>query len=117
MISVYKKPKFNLYSSKEYIFRVISLEDVETIRQWRNSQKKFLRQSKNLSKNDQIKYWNDKILPPFNNEMPDQLLFCLLSRNKEELLAYGGLVHVDWNKKHAESSFLANPLFNQETIK
>ena len=62
-----------------------------------------------------MQYWNEKILPSFKGEKPDQLLFCLEDLKTEELLAYGGLVHIDWDKKHAESSFLANPIFDKQT--
>jgi RimJ/RimL family protein N-acetyltransferase len=114
VISIYKNPKFSLYSSKKFRFRVIELNDIEHIRKWRNKQKNNLRQNKNISKHDQMKYWNEKILPSFNDEKPDQLLFCLEDLMTKELIAYGGLVHIDWDKKYAESSFLANPIFDKQ---
>ncbi len=35
---------------------------------------------------------------------PDQILFCIEDRN--ELVAYGGLVHISWPDRRAELSFL-----------
>ena len=40
----------------------------------------------------------------FNLKNPDQILFSYLSEN--ECIGYGGLVHINWNKKYAEISFI-----------
>ena len=100
------------YSKNHLRFRPILFKDLEYIRIWRNSQKIFLRQQGNLTRNDQKNYWNNFILPSFNQLEPQQLLFCLEDFEKNKLIAYGGLVHINWNKKYAESSFLADTLYN-----
>jgi hypothetical protein len=102
-----------LYSNNQFRFRVIDFNDIESIRNWRNDQKKVLRQNNNISIEDQKNYWYKHILPSFELKEPNQLLFSLEDCRTNELVAYGGLVHIDWTKKHAESSFLANTIYTK----
>jgi hypothetical protein len=103
------------YLKNNLRFRPILFKDLECIRTWRNSQKIYLRQQKDLSRNNQAKYWNDVILPSFDQLEPNQLLFCLEDFKKNKLLGYGGLVHINWNKKFAESSFLADTCYDNNS--
>jgi len=103
------------YSKNHLRFRPILFKDLEWIRIWRNSQKIYLRQQDNLSRNDQANYWNNVILPSFDQIEPNQLLFCLEDFEKNKLLGYGGLVHINWNKKYAESSFLTDTRYDNNS--
>ena len=85
----------------------IRYEDREPIRAWRNAQLEVLRQATPLTAEQQEAYFQRVVLPLFEQERPGQLLFSLL--HHDELVAYGGLVHISWPDARAEVSFLANP--------
>ena len=85
----------------------IRYEDREAIRAWRNAQLEVLRQAAPLSVAQQDAYFQSVVLPLFEQEQPGQLLFSLL--HNDELIAYGGLVHLSWPDERAEVSFLAAP--------
>ena len=85
----------------------IRYEDREPIRVWRNAQLQVLRQAAPLSAAQQDAYFERVVLPLFEQEQPGQLLFSLL--HHDELVAYGGLVHIAWPDGRAEISFLADP--------
>jgi RimJ/RimL family protein N-acetyltransferase len=85
----------------------IRYEDREPIRAWRNAQLAVLRQAEPLSAARQDAYFQQVVLPLFEQEKPGQLLFSLLYH--DELIAYGGLVHISWPDSRAEVSFLVEP--------
>ncbi len=85
----------------------IRFGDREPIRAWRNAQLQVLRQAELLTAAQQEAYFQRVVLPLFEQEQPGQLLFSLLCDN--ELVAYGGLVHISWPDGRAEVSFLADP--------
>ena len=91
----------------DYQLIPIRYEDREAIRTWRNAQLQVLRQKEPLSVEQQNAYFQNVVLPLFNQEKPGQLLFSLLHLGK--LIAYGGLVHISWPDGRAEVSFLADP--------
>lgn len=76
------------------------------IMQWRNDQIYHLRQADKLTTADQDSYFENVIIPSFNTELPGQILFSLLKEG--ECVAYGGLVHIDWEHRTAEISFVMN---------
>lgn len=82
----------------------LNRDDFSRIRLWRNRQMDVLRQGSPLSEDDQTKYYENHIRHSYFTEKPVQMLFGLLS--KDELIAYGGLVHIDWTAEQAELSFL-----------
>jgi len=94
-----------------YSISSIQPEDAEEIRCWRNEQMSALRQSRALSKEDQVAYFNDVVRHEFNQTSPRQVLvrFCL----DEKLIGYGGIVHLDWENSRGEVSFL---LATQRTL-
>ena len=57
-----------------------------------------------LSKSDQINYFKNVIEPLFSKELPEQVIFSFLKNDL--LVGYGGLVHINWEEKSAEISFL-----------
>ena len=87
-----------------YSISSIQLEDIEEIRCWRNEQMSALRQSKVLSKEEQLAYFENVLKPEFNQTHPKQVLvrFCLSGK----LIGYGGIVHLDWENLRGEVSFL-----------
>lgn len=95
------------YRWDDYQLVPIRLDDREPIRAWRNAQLPVLRQAAPLSAADQDGYFVRVVLPLFTQEQPRQLLFSLLKN--DELIAYGGLVHIAWPDRRAEVSFLADP--------
>jgi RimJ/RimL family protein N-acetyltransferase len=94
----------------EYKLVPIRDEDKYAIREWRNEQIEILRQNKPLSISDQENYFKNVIDKLFEKEQPEQLLWSFLFN--DELIGYGGLVHIDWNKKEAEISFLTKTTRN-----
>ena len=85
----------------------IRYEDRGPIRAWRNAQLEVLRQAAPLTAEQQEAYFQRVVLPLFEQERPGQLLFSLL--HHDELVAYGGLVHISWPDARAEVSFLVDP--------
>jgi len=101
--------KFEL---NDYCIIAIRWEDREKIRIWRNEQIEILRQNNELTKEDQDNYFKNIIAPLFTEEEPKQLLFSFLKNDK--LVGYGGLVHISWEDKNAEISFLLETNRNKD---
>ena len=101
--------QYNVFGSKPltqglYSISSIQLEDAEEIRCWRNEQMSALRQSRLLSKEEQLAYFENVLKPELNQTQPKQVLvrFCLSGK----LIGYGGIVHLDWVNLRGEVSFL-----------
>ena len=103
----YKAIKKNIFTRNGYSIRPLRSEDMESIRIWRNSQLKVLRQKAKLTVSDQENYFQNFVKPLFENEYPGQLLFSYFINNVH--IGYGGLVNVSWLDFRAEMSFLVNP--------
>jgi hypothetical protein len=103
----YHALKKNNFQVGDYSITPIRSEDMEDIRKWRNAQMNVLRQKRELTQEDQRKYFTQVVLPLFEHEEPDQLLFSFHKDN--ERIGYGGLVHLSWIDKRAEMSFLVHP--------
>ena len=91
-------------SSDEFHLRPLRWEDREPIRQWRNEQIEVLRQTTLLSAQDQDAYYRTVLAPQFGQREPQQFLWGLEER--DQLIGYGGLVHLVWSDRRAEVSFL-----------
>ena len=102
--TAYRVLRRNDYRLGRYRLLPIRPADREAIRQWRNAQLDILRQRTPLTAEAQDHYFHEIVMPLFDAERPGQLLFSLLL--DEELIGYGGLVHIDWNADRAEISFL-----------
>jgi RimJ/RimL family protein N-acetyltransferase len=96
----------------EYHLRPLDLQDMEPVRQWRNEQIDILRQQAPLTKEEQVGYWNTVIIPSFSQSRPEQLLFAYLK--EEDLIGYGGITHIDWDKREGELSFLLDPAYTTD---
>lgn len=74
------------------------------IRKWRNEQMEILRQNSPLTQEEQVRYWEEEIVPSFSNPRPKNILLSFLK--EDQLIGYGGLVHIDWEARISEVSFL-----------
>lgn len=103
----YKVLNQNIFSRGDYAAIPIREEDMESIRRLRNAQMDVLRQKRELTATDQQNYFNNVVVPLFELEEPEQLLFSFFK--DFNLIGYGGLVHLSWIDKRAEMSFLVQP--------
>jgi len=87
-----------------YELRKIAAEDMEKIRVARNAQMDVLRQNQEITPEQQQKYFEEIIKPSFTKNNPELLLYSLFK--DQEWIGYGGLVHISWEHKRAEVSFL-----------
>lgn len=101
------------YKSHEgYQLVPIRMEDRNAIRKWRNEQMYHLRQSSELSEEQQNAYFNDVVTPLFSSPNPNQYLFSYVKEGN--CLGYGGLVHIDYKRKNAELSFIMNTSLEED---
>jgi len=101
---MYKPLDIQARHDGEYRLIPIRHEDRWDIMKWRNEQIYHLRQSKPLTISDQDNYFNDTIASLFKEEYPPLILFSFLK--KDRCIGYGGLVHINWEDKNAELSFI-----------
>lgn len=101
---VYKALIKQEFQKGEYCLKPIRYKDRFKIMKWRNEQIYHLRQSEPLTEKAQNSYFENVVASLFEHEKPDQLLFSFLKKDK--LIAYGGLVHINWIDKNAEVSFV-----------
>jgi Cft2 family RNA processing exonuclease len=66
----------------EFAIVPIRYEDRLAIMKWRNEQMYHLRQEKILTENDQEAYFQNIILPSYNEKTPAQILFSFLQNEK-----------------------------------
>lgn len=95
------------FTESGYMVRAVEPEHIEAIRQWRNAQTNILRQSRQISPDEQQTYFAKNIWPEKHSESPTNILLILLENNVP--IGYGGLVHINWDYKRAEISFLLDP--------
>lgn len=94
-------------SYQGYTIRTVEPHDIEYIRKWRNEQMDILRQKNEITPAEQLAYYEKKIWPTLADSHPPNLLFAYLI--DDQLVGYGGLVHIAWDHSRAEVSFLMNP--------
>jgi RimJ/RimL family protein N-acetyltransferase len=103
-MKTYKALNKQVYSEGIYSIVPIRFEDRMDIMNWRNEQIYHLRQSQPLTIQDQDNYFNTIINQLFEAEKPNQLLFSFFENGN--FIGYGGLVHINWEDKNAEISFV-----------
>lgn len=91
--------------------RLVQSEDIEQIRVWRNEQIQVLRQESAITVDEQIRYYSEHVFPEFAKITPKLLLFSIFYN--DEFVGYGGLVHLAWENRRGEVSFLLNPLISE----
>jgi hypothetical protein len=97
-------PKLTAHAADVRI-RPLHWQDREPIRVWRNEQIDVLRQTHELSPQQQDDYYRNVILPQFAQPSPAQILWAM--EESDQLMGYGGLVHIHWPDLRAEVSFLS----------
>lgn len=110
----YKALSSSVFEYENFRIVPVRCEDRFQIMKWRNEQVEYLRQAKPLTIKDQEYYFKNTIAPLFEDDKPEQLLFSYFEN--DELIGYGGLVHINWKDKYSEISFLLNPDYNVEAI-
>jgi RimJ/RimL family protein N-acetyltransferase len=101
-----------VFTKGEFKLIPIRQEDRYPIMKWRNEQLYHLRQEKPLTKVEQDFYFNETVKSLFDKEKPDQILFSFLK--DDQLVGYGGLVHIDWKNRNAEISFIMDTSLESE---
>lgn len=94
----------NIFQFNDYKIVPLRDEDKYPIMEWRNEQIEILRQNAPLTKQSQENYFKTVVEPLFSQENPSQVLFSFLLN--DNLIGYGGIVHINWKDKHGEISFL-----------
>ena len=100
----YKVLKNQVFKNGNYCIVPVRSEDRHDIMRWRNDQIYHLRQKELLTTKCQDKYFSEVVEKLFGLTYPDQILFSFLKEKK--CVGYGGLVHINWEDKHAEISFV-----------
>jgi len=108
----YKCLKKQIFEIDEYKIIPIRHEDRYDIMKWRNEQMYHLRQTAILTTEAQDLYFDKVVSNLFEKEKPDQVLFSFLENDK--CIGYGGLVHLDWEKRSGEISFLISTELESE---
>jgi|SRR3989338_175709 len=90
------------FSGHDVILTSIEKNDLPFLKRWRNAQTDILRQNKPLTDQDQKRFWK-KIKTDKN-----QILFSILDK-KGNIIGYCGIVHIDWENKRGEISFILEP--------
>lgn len=104
--------KQQTFSIGDYSLVPLRYEDRFLIMKWRNEQIYHLRQAHPLTEDDQQRYFDNVVAKLYDNPKPDQILFSYLE--KGECIGYGGLVHINWNDRNAEISFIMDTQLEAE---
>jgi len=102
--TTYKCLTKNEYNDGDFKIVPIRYEDRLIIMKWRNEQMYHLRQDKPLTEKSQENYFNGTLAWLFDQEKPNQILFSFIKG--DQLIGYGGLVHINWIDQNAEISFI-----------
>ena len=108
----YKCLDRQVYSCGDYSLAPIRYEDRYSIMNWRNEQIYHLRQKNKITKLEQDSYFQTVINPLFENPYPDQILFSYLYN--KNCVGYGGLVHINYEDKNSELSFIIDTNMEKE---
>lgn len=108
----YKVLNKNIFSKGKFKIIPIQFENRIDIMNWRNEQIHHLRQDKPLTIENQNIYFNTIIKDLFDQDQPNQILFSFLEN--DNLVGYGGLVHINWIDKNAEISFVMDTKLEKE---
>ena len=81
--------------------RRIKSDQIEPIRNWRNSQRNILRQNHIISKKEQENYFKKEVWPQDTLLDPRQILRSICIDKK--LVGYGGLTNIDWPNKQSRT--------------
>lgn len=93
-----------ILSDGSVVVRAVEPEHIEPIRCWRNAQIDVLRQTRAITHEEQIAYFERVVWPDKQSDHPSNILLGLFE--KDRIIGYGGLVHIAWDYARAEVSFL-----------
>lgn len=102
----------NEYGSGPCRLLPIRMEDRFPIMRWRNEQIYHLRQNSPITEAQQDQYFSTVVAGLFEQERPGQILFSYL--REEICIGYGGLVHINWDNRNAELSFIMDTALEKE---
>lgn len=91
-------------SDGSVVVRAVEPEHIEAIRCWRNAQIDVLRQSRAITAEEQVAYFERAVWPDKSSDRPANILLGLFEDGR--MIGYGGLVHIAWDYRRAEISFL-----------
>ena len=100
------------YSKGKFSIVPIRMEDRYLLMKWRNDQIYHLRQKKYITKKEQDKYYQTVVNSLFEKPEPDQILFSYLLNSR--CIGFGGLVHINYEDKNSEISFIINTELEEE---
>jgi RimJ/RimL family protein N-acetyltransferase len=103
-IRAYRCLKLQEIVSDQFALKTIQDDDIEDVRRWRNDQIDVLRQPEPISSVQQKRYFEQSIWPAMELENPENILLTFFENKKR--IGYGGLVHIVWEHRRAEVSFL-----------
>jgi RimJ/RimL family protein N-acetyltransferase len=98
-----------------YSLITVQDEHIEAIRQWRNAQIDVLRQATPISPEQQVAYYAQHIWPALLVPQPANILLAFLHGSR--LIGYGGLVHLAWEHRRGEVSFLLDTALAADTTR
>jgi len=113
-VHLYRVLKRKFFEFNSFSISPIQEDEIEAIRIWRNKQIDALRQKEPLCKEDQLVYFKNKIWPSLLEDNPNQIIFSFYKN--QEHIGYGGLVHISWEDKRGELSFLLNPDYIEDEL-
>jgi RimJ/RimL family protein N-acetyltransferase len=90
-------------------------QHIESIRQWRNAQMDILRQTSEITREQQEAYFREHIWSDMLSPQPKNLLLAYMENGNP--IGYGGLVHIAWEHRRAEVSFLLETSLASENEK
>jgi RimJ/RimL family protein N-acetyltransferase len=90
-----------------YAVAAVQPDHIEAIREWRNAQIDALRQTAPLTVEQQERYYATHIWPDMERPCPANVLVSYFLESRP--IGYGGLVHISWENRRAELSFLLSP--------
>lgn len=103
-IMAYKCMPTTRISDGTFSVQAVQPRHIEYIRQWRNAQMDVLRQPTVITPEEQEAYYRKDIWPDMCSPQPENIL--LAYKENGNLIGYGGLVHIAWEHRRAEISFL-----------
>lgn len=103
----YKRLGQQIFTTGDYRLQTVRADDIMRIKDWRNAQMKVLRQKEWLTTTMQQQYFATVIWPSLALAEPPQFLFSFFYQ--EECIGYGGIVHISWEDRRGEVSFLLEP--------
>jgi len=105
--SPYRCMPRDVLADGDYSITAVRPEHIEDIRQWRNAQLDVLRQAAPISPAEQQAYYARVVWPDKASPTPKNILVSFAERGRP--IGYGGLVHLAWEHRRGEVSFLLRP--------